>query len=347
MRRLAYLPKLFLLKAANIVSNMALRVIRETGKAFQPENEFTVLTSQIILSVEEILKYGLMAMSERVLSDQIYKTITNSSYNYELYKSNIKEAVVCFKNDKDVAWVKIAMALDVINDIYHNYITNTHDLNQATINNKDVENLLIEQKKLTQKIIMYLNVFDGLCHNTGNVFEHICRMETIIKDLPCWDEDMQSINKLFDSKNLKNPYETYEIAKQYVDLPIKVKDIEPLANNSKYKEESFQNRSKNRKEEIESELSETRMEREFNSIFNSDFNNIDLYFRKLPESFIERHKNELNWRLFCMFQNFSFKFVEKYIQYIKNFESQIMQNINLPQEEKIKIQNLLEENSWS
>jgi len=91
MRRLAYLPKLFLLKAANIVSNMALRVIRETGKAFQPENEFTVLTSQIILSVEEILKYGLMAMSERVLSDQIYKTITNSSYNYELYKSNIKQ----------------------------------------------------------------------------------------------------------------------------------------------------------------------------------------------------------------------------------------------------------------
>jgi len=363
--KIVYMSELFFLKSADLISNMALRIIRETGKAFQPENEFTVLTSQIILSVEEILKYALMALVDRSISDEALDSIEHSSYNYKLYKSSIKDSLPYLQKTNDEAWLKICTALDVLNQIYYDYITNTHNLNQAAIKNQNIDSFVQIQKSLTNKLIIYLNMFDGLCHNTGNIFEHLSRMEAKFKKIKEFDHNLNAINKLFDAKNLKNPYETYEIAKTHVDLPIKLKDVEPLANNSKYRDESFSNRSKNRKDEIDADLLDTRFARTVDSNLQHPY----VYDQKLSETFIANHKDDinwtevcktqklseefmdrfaikLNWDYVCERQKFSLKFAEKHIEHMIPYIDCIEENVNLSPELKEEIKTLIVNYNW-
>lgn len=251
--QLAYLFEQ-LVKNASVRGNMAKRIMLSLLSHLVPENERQTrifqtsgaidikALRQIISGAKEILEYGIEACMEEI-SNHNDKTSVERIKNIYLSKNDkytLKVLKIFFsRNDWEELyggenWKNIVNALmDIKNS-----------LDDAIVARKNYD--LDEEVKKLMNLVAYLNVLDGLLHNTGSIMDKILRIEKS-KQMhdqtkgDKWEQierEQKQVQRLMDTKELQNPddvlQEILPILENETDAPLTMKDWISAARQKKH-----------------------------------------------------------------------------------------------------------------
>lgn len=121
-------------------------------------------------------------------------------------------------------WVTITETIKKLNYLNNEFKRNSEDMKKKQ-SEQDRDKMLDADTELKKQILIYLNVFDGLSHNSGSVLEKLIEKEHLDKypKLP-YGQTLKDITRIMDSKNLKDPKNTFKIVKDHIETPIQYKE---------------------------------------------------------------------------------------------------------------------------
>lgn len=224
--------------AISLESDMAKRIMLSIIPSFTNPGEnqatyglpdFTVLSSAV-KGAERILKYGTMAcvkemyyfgetwnnnLSEDDHPDSKYAKARKAVDDAEnaLKKGDRSTALrICAESFDNVAgwaalfggkkWAKIAKTLIQIDSIY----TRLSHMSQATPEQKEDPKFYENQREAMREIVLYMNVFDGLAHNSGSIYDKMLSYEEEEKGSP---GNLLNVEHMMHAKELNNPVDVY------------------------------------------------------------------------------------------------------------------------------------------
>lgn len=225
------------IKEASIRGNMAKRImfsllshltpIGESSRSYYTHGAIDVKAlRQLIPGAKEILEYGIMACIEEISwhsdIDSVKKLKNISSLGEQKY--TLKALILFFnRNDWQQSyggenWKKIAETLLDIKIHLDNGL--------EARNNYELDREIKELMSLSS----YLNILDGLMHNTGSIMDKMINIESnmLNKEPDLEGKDFRAIRRLMDVKELKDPddvlQEIMPILEKETDTPLTMKD---------------------------------------------------------------------------------------------------------------------------
>lgn len=241
-------------KQAELKSNMAKRIMFSLLPHLAPQSQvyttqgmvdFNAL-KQMIPGAKELLKYGTLAcLDELIFSfsghDVTVKWAKKQKNNIDQldYPKTLKVIIDLFRRGTWVpsaggpTWLKIAetlLAIQTSLDTYQDAKKNAGYQAQATA---------------LMEMTSYMNVLDGLVHNTGKIMERMINYER-----PSDPEYRKEIDRLMDSKELKDPEDVLQEilpALEQSDAPLTMKDWVSAARQRKHQ---YQGEQEQRQEAI-------------------------------------------------------------------------------------------------
>ena len=217
---------------------------------------------------KDLIIYGIKAIKEELIhynkKSSLY-ILTEFSFDvfdtkkYDYYVDVLKKAKDIFDDESgwDVGfgsknWSDIAAALLNILIAYRDY--------KQTINDTD------EQEAAIKKLLVAMNIFDGLAHNTGTIFTKLVNQQSQkIRGIhPA--KELKGIERLRDISESDNPYDVLKDIEKNLDIKLPYKDIfSRMKMNPEYWE--------NREEQIQEHLINVKQRKKRKMII-SDFINM-------------------------------------------------------------------------
>lgn len=215
-------------KQAAIIPDMAKRIMYSLIPSVNSNQVDIRALKAAVEGINDIIKYGSRAVIEemRHSRDEFDYLQAKEYFDANNLEDCLKECFESFNNPRNwkpqyggYAWAKITRSLLSL--------TNLRSGLKATIENKDYTGEL----QVMKDIIIELNIFDGLAHNTASIMKNLIEEEVNEskdkdnKSLPYLDdlahEQLININKaqeLLNSKELMDPMDVYkEIEKTLID----------------------------------------------------------------------------------------------------------------------------------
>jgi hypothetical protein len=221
-----------MLSEASIRSDMAKRIMHSLLPAVADPNQVATTKGAVdytsLATAAEgrsgIIKYGTMACVEELrhllkTPNQDYDRITNPvPYHRALalakegkYLEAINDCVEGFSMYEYWAPAYGGKAWEKIAKVIHKLIELDMKLEKLRTNKADPDFVDSEIETLND-IVIYMNVFDGLAHNTGSIMGKLVNEE--VKDLKLdytvTDRENKAVERLMHAKELKNPFHVYK-----------------------------------------------------------------------------------------------------------------------------------------
>jgi hypothetical protein len=118
-------------------------------------------------------------------------------------------------------WAKIAEILKTLSEEYLKFL--------------DSEPYSEERKKHINNCLVYMNIFDGLAHNTGSIYNKLISIESGNRKYEDFERDSNEINELMNLKELEDPIEVYKKLEDKIDMKLPYKDyIENIRSKKDY-----------------------------------------------------------------------------------------------------------------
>lgn len=207
-------------KMASILSDMAHRSMYSIipGQIFDP-----IAARWAVRGIKDLINYG----SKTIVEEMEYYGVTDAPASEEDRKK-VEEIKlfdfpqVSYKTLKEYAYFlkKCAGMFRELNKWRPAFGGTTWEKIAAVLSNLawDYKELLRttkntpEEEQILRKLIVSLNVFDGLCHNTGTIYNKIIRLEGHDKNrsLTEIDEDVDKVQKIRDVSELNDPKYLYK-----------------------------------------------------------------------------------------------------------------------------------------
>lgn len=264
-----------MVKRASVRGNMAKRIMFSLLSHLVPEGEQSRVyytrgaidikaLRQLIPGAKELIEYGIMACLEEITwhtDSQVVEKMKNiAAVGEDRY--TLKSLILFFsRNDWSADffggenWKKIAKTLLDIKI----HLDNALEARKTNDLDREVDELM--------NMSSYLNVLDGLAHNTGSIMEKIVSIE---KNKSNYDDEkykkeLESVERLMDVKELKDPddviQEIIPTLDTETDAPLTMKDWVGAARR-KYKNYSGSH------EERENILKKIRLKKQLIQILN-------------------------------------------------------------------------------
>ena len=265
-------------KIASLKSDMATRIMYGIVSSMSETIDYPAL-ELAVAGAKDVIKFGAIScyielefyrgyVSYDMLPDfEKYKNNEVNKNTLPTYISYLELFEDIFMDDENwsadyggKAWAKIANTLKNIAVHYLQFLTNPK---------YSKENI-----KAANDTIIYLNVFDGLAHNTFGIYSSLLAEEFKGKNIKTKYEDVEN---LMNAKELKDPIDVYNAIKKdlQIDLPYK-EYIQKLR-----QDPNFFNRNT---ESIKEELSTVKFIREIDQALY-DKNNIKEYKENIDKAY--------------------------------------------------------------
>jgi len=161
----------------------------------------------------DIIKYGARACVQELKHYKeafvIYHDTVEALKNAD-YKKIFEISIKCFNDVKKWdpnyggdAWKKIAETLLRITQLDEN-------LKQLRANKRSLPDFYDQEVEIMKQIVIYLNVFDGLSHNTSSILKNILNEEEREYHIEETILPFKEIENLLDAKELKDPIDVFK-----------------------------------------------------------------------------------------------------------------------------------------
>lgn len=196
-----------LYKKANLLSNMAARVMHSTLPYNEQQNNIVALQS-LLPGAKELFEYGVKACMDEIQFSRNGNAEDNVVMPFAMgnIEESLNNAIKIFSNDDlwDVAyggkpWINITKNLLSL----YKTIKNIEEAKKK----KDWE----QYEKQLKEMVIYMNIIDGISHNSGTLLDKMVdfELEEKLKDKSHFirekNDYTEKLNTVMNAKELKNP----------------------------------------------------------------------------------------------------------------------------------------------
>jgi len=213
-------------KIANLASDVANRILFPLSS----RETFDFVAGRIVANgAINLLYFGIKAVTDELQHyegyyEEILPSDRPNKLNIDTYIGSFKSATEMFLDLKNwaqsyggEAWGKISKTLLEIAENYKKYIR--------------AEKYGIEEEQAIRKLIIYMNKFDGLAHNTGSIYNKLLSHE--IEDIgwnraggsPYYLDNLNAIENMRDMTESENVSDIIRYVAPYLNTELPFKDL--------------------------------------------------------------------------------------------------------------------------